>query len=206
MFEKLMSNFRRPEGRIGGFICSMMNLGHAPMTKAVLPHLQIKEGEKVLDIGCGGGLAMSLMAEMGATVQGLDYSPVSVAKSLKKNQRAVEDGRIQVCQGDVSAMEFPEQSFDLATAFETVYFWDDVSKCFSRIFKALKPGGRLAIAVEAWLENGGKVNCPKAFESIGLNLYWDEDLRKLLQKAGFSRVEILKEGQKWLCALAFKTP
>lgn len=55
-------------------------------------------------------------------VDGLDYSEVSVAASTKQNQKEVDNGRCQIIQADVSNMPIENESYDLVSAFETIYF------------------------------------------------------------------------------------
>lgn len=57
-----------------------------------------------------------------AHVTAIDYSELSVEKAKAFNQAAIAAGRCEVRQGDVSNLRLPDSSFDLATAFETVYF------------------------------------------------------------------------------------
>lgn len=63
MFSDFMSNFRKPRGTLGALICSMMNMGHGPMMRELVAKLAVTPEMDVLDIGCGGGLAMALMLE-----------------------------------------------------------------------------------------------------------------------------------------------
>ena len=61
----------------------------------------------------------------------------------------IRAGRCTVQQGDVSALTLPNQTFDLATAFETIYFWPDLAKCFVQVAGILKPGGVFMIVNES---------------------------------------------------------
>ena len=63
-------------------------------------------------------------------VKGIDYSPVSVEKSKKVNEAAIVEGRCAVLQGSVADMMFADNWFDAVTAFETLYFWPDLTRCF----------------------------------------------------------------------------
>ena len=74
-------------------------------------------------------------------VTAIDYSDVSVAKAAAYNTDMIHKGRCKVQQGDVSNLNMNGQ-YDLATAFETIYFWPGLktverfvrSECFSIIF------------------------------------------------------------------------
>ena len=59
----------------------------------------------------------------------------------------IAGGRCVVQQGDVSALVLPEECFDLATAFETIYFWPGLEKCFAQVAKVLKLGGLFLMPV-----------------------------------------------------------
>lgn len=204
MFRKLMANFRKPEGILGGWIAGMMNWGHGPMTREVVKRLDIAADDVVLDVGCGGGGAIALMAAAGAQVYGIDYSDASVRKSLAKNQAAVRNGRVRVEKGDVRSLPYPEETFTLVTAFETVFFWEDIQDCFARIRSVLKPGGRFALAVEAWKREDGTINCPDVFlRNLDMTMRSADEFVELLRRAGFSGITpILDERGKWLCVVA----
>lgn len=208
MLARFMSNFRKPQGLLGRLIVGMMNKGHAPMIKAVVDRLEPGPADTVLDIGCGGGEAIRLLAERAGTVAGIDISEVSVRKSLAVNRRAAAAGRVTVTQADVLGMPFADATFTLATAFETVFFWENIEECFAKVYRVLKPGGRFAVAVEAWKDADGGNNFPKIFSSLELNLYSPDELHALLAAAGFLRSERItgdsEQWQKWLCIVGQK--
>jgi len=85
----------------------------------------------------------------GSHVTAIDYSEVSVSKASAYNSEAIKQGRCEVKQGDVSALTIPEGKYDLATAFETIYFWPGLRECFAQVAKVLKPGGTFMIVNEA---------------------------------------------------------
>ena len=51
--------------------------------------------------------------------------PVISEKSTDLNKQAIDDGKVKVLQGSVSEMPFEDESFDIVTGFETIYFWPD---------------------------------------------------------------------------------
>ena len=112
-------------------------------------------------------------------------------------------GRCTVRQGDVSALDLPAASFDLATAFETVYFWPGLEKCFAQAAKVLKPGGYFLICNES----DGTDPSGTKFESIieGMKSYTAQEIEAALKAAGFSRVETDHHPAKpWIAVLARK--
>ena len=61
-------------------------------------------------------------------VVGIDYSEVSVEKSSDLNKQAIDEGKVKVLQGSVSEMPFEDESFDIVTGYETIYFRTDFIK------------------------------------------------------------------------------
>ena len=124
-------NTRKPVGFGGKLMVTMMNLGHSPVTRWGLRFLELAPDATVLDCGCGGANIRRLLKKCPqGIVKGIDYSPVSVEKSKKVNEAAIAEGRCAVLQGSVADMMFADNWFDAVTAFETVYFWSDLTRCF----------------------------------------------------------------------------
>ncbi|WP_081675351.1 MULTISPECIES: methyltransferase domain-containing protein [unclassified Butyrivibrio] len=111
-------------------------------------------------------------------------------------------GRCKVQQGDVSNLNMNEQ-YDLATAFETIYFWPGLEKCFSEVNKALKPGGIFMIVNES----DGTDKASLQFESIidGMKCHTVEEIEGALKEAGFSKVKSdHHESKPWITVIAKK--
>ena len=126
--KKLIKNSRKPEGKLGHEILDRMNKSHETMARWGVSHFNIDETDKILDIGCGGGKNLERFAKQigkDGCVVGIDYSEVSVEKSTDLNKQAIDDGKVKVLQGSVSEMPFEDESFDIVTGFETIYFWPD---------------------------------------------------------------------------------
>lgn len=203
--DDLLPHYRKPVGEAGKEVIEKMYVGHAAMTRAFVELLRPEKADIVLDVGCGGGLAISLLAAKAAKVYGIDYSEVSVEKALEYNRDAVREGRVDVRQAEVLDMPFTNEMFSLVTAVETVYFWDRVEDCYARIFRALKPGGRFAIACDSWREGDRMINEPDHMDVLHLNLYSPEQFAAAFMGAGFADVESkIIANESCLCVIARK--
>ena len=82
-------------------------------------------------------------------VCGIDYSEESVAVSQKNNACWIDIGRVEIRQGSVSQLPFPDDVFDIVTAVETHYFWLDLAADTREVFRVLRPGGALILIAAA---------------------------------------------------------
>ncbi len=205
LFKKFVSQTRKPEGFLGKVMLNGMNSGHAALADWGLSHLPPVMPEKAADLGCGGGRnAGELLKKYPrAHVTAVDYSDLSVEKAKAFNRAAIAAGRCEVRQGDVSDLRLPDCSFDLATAFETVYFWPEPGRCFGQIARILKPGGIFMICNES----DGEDDAGKKYEGIidGMKCYTAEQLVAALKAAGFSEATGHHHPSKpWIAVIARK--
>lgn len=188
------SNMRKPEGKLGNIQLKSMNKEHTPVSLWGLKHLNISPDDVILDIGCGGGMNINRMAQGAKKVYGVDYSIESVNLSKEVNEDLIKEGRVEVHEGNVMDLPFEDNSFDIVTAFETVYFWPDIVKSFGEVKRVLKPGGMFLIGCEA---NGTNNLAMKFFDKvIDMTFYEDKDLVGFLKSNGFKEITVyLRDGK-----------
>jgi len=206
LLHAFFGNARKPEGFFGKVMVNGMNGGeHARMAKWGLSFLNLKADASVLDVGCGGGgnLARLLDRCPDGHISGLDYSPVSVQKSLDHNREAVETGRIDVREGNVAKMPYADGQFDAVTAFETVYFWPSIEDSFREVLRVMKSGGRFMIVNEA---DGYDPMSEKWEKWVGgMRTYNGDELTAFLKNAGFCDVQVhWLKSKHHLCVIATK--
>ncbi len=205
LFRNYVSQTRKPEGFLGKLMLNGMNSGHARMADWGLAHLPEIEPARAVDLGCGGGRNAGELLKRypKAHVTAIDYSALSVEKAREYNRDGIADGRCDVRQGDVSDLRLPEASFDLATAFETIYFWPGLERCFGQVAKVLKPGGWFLICNES----DGTDAAGLKFEKIidGMKTHTADRIEAALRAAGFSEVTVEHHPAKpWIAVLARK--
>jgi ubiquinone/menaquinone biosynthesis C-methylase UbiE len=205
LLRKFFSQTRKPEGFLGKLMVNGMNSGHAKLAEWGMSCLKGIGAESIAELGCGGGGNAAKLLERypKAKLTALDYSELSVEKTKKTNQRSIAEGRCTVLQGNVADLPFEKESFDLATAFETVYFWPGLETCFAEVFRVLKPGGRFLICNESDGTDATSLKFEKMIE--GMKCYTAEQLTAALTAAGFSEVKTDRHPSKpWLTVLAKK--
>ena len=204
LMKKIFNNTRKPEGAVGRMMAKGMNSGdHARLAAWGFSHLTLKGDERVIDLGCGGGgnIARLLALLPKGHVTGLDYSPVSVEVSTRTNEAAIREKRCEILQGNVLQLPMPDASFDVATAFETIYFWPSIAQSFREVRRVLKPGGRFMITNESDGKNAGSLKWTKIID--GMTVYTAEQLQQLLSEAGFAEIRVDDQIDKdRLCIIA----
>ncbi len=188
-------NMRKPQGKLGNIQLKSMNKEHTPVSLWGLKHLDIQPDDIILDIGCGGGININRMAKHAQKVYGIDYSIESVKLSKEVNEKLIVDGKVEIREGNVKDLPFEDDTFDIVTAFETVYFWPDIEKCFGEVKRVLKPGGTFLIGMES---NGSDNLIMKFWKHfIDMELYTDEEISLFLQNNCFSEITAyIRDGRK----------
>lgn len=200
LLKSFFTNCANPQGRMGRAMLRFMNFGHAPLTNWGLDLIDIHDGWTMLDIGCGGGATLKrlLKRSNNAQVYGIDISQESVAKARKVNAKVL-DKQVFVSQGSAEKLPYGDQMFDLVTAVETVYFWPNLPHCLQEVGRVLKPGGKFAIMVE--VIEGDSV-WTKVVD--GMTAYSPEQLKKLLDDAGFVDTEIHRKKPSYAAIIGVK--
>lgn len=130
-----IENAAKPMGFGGRAMLTAMNLGHMPLAAWGLGFLPKEDFRVIADCGCGGGAAVRALLRKYPTakVYGVDQSELCAKRTCKTNRRAIEDGRCTVFCTDVRKLPFEYDRLDLVTAFETIYFRNNLSSCFEKI-------------------------------------------------------------------------
>ena len=197
-------NTCKPKGIGGKIMVNMMNAGHSSMAEWGFTHIEIRNDYRCLDIGCGGGANVKklLVKTPYGKVIGIDYSEVSVIKSSKINKAEIENKHCEILQGNVMKLPFRKETFDIITAFETIYFWPDINEAFKQVYRVLKVSGTFMICNESNGENSKEEKWTKIIQ--GMKIYNSEQIKKSLEDAGFTDIKIHKNKKGWLCVVCKK--
>lgn len=202
-----LGNPAKPTGEAGEEMLLRMNESHFAVTGWALGHWPPKADDHILDIGCGGGAALKRLSERvpSGRLFGIDYSPVSVALSKKTNAADVASGKMTIAEGSVSALPFPENSFDKVITVESFYFWQDPENDLREVLRVLKPGGHFLLVADIYGKDGLSERALENIRSYHMNNPTLDEFRSLFEQAGFSETSLhTKNGTDWLCVEGVK--
>ncbi len=149
---------------------------------AILRALALAPGDRLLEIGCGGGLLLRDARTHGATATGIDHSEDMVALARERAPGA------EVVLASAERLPFADAAFT-AVAMSVVFFFlkapvDVLGECR----RVLAPGGRLAVYTTA-PELRGTPAAPEPIASHG-HFYVDAELADLARRARFAEVHV----------------
>jgi len=207
LMEKMVKQCRKPTGRFGRLVARSMNYGHSKVTQWGLSHVAINKDDTILDVGCGGGKTVKTMASRATEgkIYGIDYSEDCVAVASKINKKLIDAGRVEILQGSVESLPFPDNSFDLVTVVETYYFFPDLINNLKEIHRVLKPGGSVILINEAYRHDRFEKRNAKWARMGDFAYHLPEEFREFLRDAGYSSIQIdVLENKNWIAATGTK--
>ncbi len=144
----LVAQFRQPTGSLGhlaGWIMSH-RASNVERSLGTVSLLEIGDGDEVLEIGSGPGLAIERASQLThASVVGVDHSEVMHRVASRRNRQAIRDGRVQLHCAAVSELPALGMKFDVIFTVNCLMFWPDPVATLSELRGSSKPGGRIAV-------------------------------------------------------------
>src|SRR5262245_55667581 len=155
--EKLQTEFNRwaKEGR-----GEEMERHHVPITEPVLRMMDLKPGERVLDLGCGAGWATRLLARMvskeksngskDGQVVGVDISDEMIRRA---EQNSSEFRNIRYLVGSAEKLPWEANFFDKVLSVESFYYYPNQDRALDELRRVMAPGGKLFILINLFTDN-----------------------------------------------------
>jgi ubiquinone/menaquinone biosynthesis C-methylase UbiE len=129
---------------LGGLVAALSMLGgRSDNTRLAVELCGLRSGDAVVDIGCGPGAAARHAAGLGATVTGVDPSPVM----LRVGRAVTHSGRVRYVEGSAEALPVESGVASVAWSIACVHHWHDVDDGIAEVRRVLRPGGRF-VAIE----------------------------------------------------------
>jgi len=152
--DKLQQEFNRwaEAGRGEG-----MERDHLNITEKTVRLMDLRPGERVLDLGCGSGWATRLLARLVSEgpqgfgqVVGVDISD----EMIRRARTASKDfENIMFVWGSAQQIPWEENFFDKVLSVESFYYYPDQDRVLAELFRVMAPHGRLFILINLYKDN-----------------------------------------------------
>jgi cyclopropane fatty-acyl-phospholipid synthase-like methyltransferase len=116
--------------------------------RAIVAGLGLRPGERVLEIGCGHGVAATYVLEAGARLTAIDRSPKMIAAAVRRNAVSVEAGTAEFLVAALEDADLGERRFDTILAVRVGLFHREPVRARALAERWLAPGGRVVAAFD----------------------------------------------------------
>ncbi|MEE9614329.1 MAG: methyltransferase domain-containing protein [Thermodesulfobacteriota bacterium] len=145
-----------------------------PRIRHAIESMEIKPGDRVLDVGVGTGLSLSLFPEY-CKVIGIDLSEKMLGKARKKIKTEGMD-HVELVEMDAMEIAFPDDSFDMVFTSHVVSVVPDPYKVMQEVRRVCKPGGQVVIVNHFKSRNKLVAGMEKVVTPISKKIGWRSDL------------------------------
>lgn len=152
--------------------------------RSMLEWLDPKEGERILDIACGGGVLSLKIAEKGCEVRGVDTSEdaIKYAKRLAEREKIACEFEI----GSAEDLPYPDRYFDKVVCSSSLEHFKDDIRALKEMHRVLKPNGGVVLTTDSFTYPV-KDELKEKHKEIAyvVNYYTAETLKERFEIAGF---------------------
>jgi arsenite methyltransferase len=185
MLRFIGNQFRKPSGFFGRIISVIMRNGNGVAYEKIIPELQIKKDERILEIGYGHGLGIDLIcSNYDCFVSGVDFSELMYNEATKRNKNHIVQNKAELRHGDYMDSETFADQYNKVFCINVVYFWNSLMEPFSKIHAELKEEGIFCI----YMAHPNDLKKMKFTKDDIFNKYTIEQVVECLRQSGFREI------------------
>jgi len=196
-----------PSGWFGRLLLRFLNQNNAAMNDLVLQLLDVHLGDRVLEIGFGGGYLIHQIVntQKPALTVGVERSPDAVNICQEKFRSLLNEGKVELYLADATSLPFADHHFHQICTVNTIYFWSNPSPVLNECHRVLIPGGKLVISY-----NSKSFLNKQKFSQHGFAAYEVAEVEMMLNNAGFTKISTFSSqsnrNQEFFCTCGVVAP
>jgi len=134
---------KHTENRLDQSLTTVGDMALKRRARNIVLSLELKDGDNVLEIGCGNGYYLSLLNRLGKRINltGVDNDKLALTEAKK----IIDDSKVKLNFVDAAKLSFLANFFDKIIMSEVIEHVQDEKKCLSEAYRVLKPGGIFAL-------------------------------------------------------------
>lgn len=182
-----------PRGIVGKIMTWAMNRANNVMYHGIIDNMKLSKNMRILDVGFGNGYLEKLIyKEVQCSIYGIDISEDMVKVASKNNRKGIANGDIVLLVGDCCELTFENNSFDIVTTMNTIYFWKDTIQGLQEIYRVLKEKGVFYNAVLT------KESLDKVFYTKnGFKKFEQKEYVEMGKQVGFKNISFKNLGKEY---------
>lgn len=151
MNKTISRQFGKPEGVLGSFIGKLMSLKNQTRTDWIVSLMNVKPGERILEIGFGPGAAIQKIGDKigNGKIVGVNHSITMLKQAAKRNSYLLKEDKLLLHAGTIDDLN-PHILFDKVFAINVNLFWKDPVAKMKKIYNLLGQHGELFIAMQPY--------------------------------------------------------
>jgi len=169
-----------------------MERHHLNITEKTIQLMDLRPGERVLDLGCGAGWATRLLARLvGEGPEGFgQVIGVDVSDEMIRRARATSTDfeNILYVWGSAQQIPWEENFFDKVLSVESFYYYPDQERALAELFRVMAPHGRLFILINLYKDNPYSQQWVDNLK-VPVHVRSEAEYVELLKKHAFEHVE-----------------
>jgi trans-aconitate methyltransferase len=182
--DRVVGQFKKPSGPFGyvvGWIMAARG-SNRERSRWTVDLLDIDPDDRVLELGCGPGVALKDVASrlLSGTVLGIDHSPVMVKQAARRNRKAITAGRVLVRAGTIEDARAAGGPYTKIFSVNVIQFVPDKASFYRLLYTTLAPDGIVATTYQSRNKN------PTRADAIAVA----DQISAAMKSAGFAKIHV----------------